>query len=112
MGIWLTFRPHSVLVNGTNPWQDKFRRMEREARRARALQKAAEGKGDGSHNAVFDDDSARHHTTNTTNTTKKGTLVDIEEVIEQNDKAEEERRRVESDKIWQENEGLLSGEMV
>ena len=109
MGIWLTFRPQSVLVNGTNPWQDKFRRMEREARRARALQKAAEGKGDGSHNAVFDDDLARHLTGNTT---KKGTLVDIEEVIEQNDKVEEERRRVESDKIWQENEGLFSGEMV
>jgi hypothetical protein len=83
--------------------------MEREARRARALQKAAEGKGYRSHNAVFDDDLARHHAGNTT---KKGTLVDIEEVIEQNDKAEEERRRVESDKIWQENEGLLSGEMV
>jgi hypothetical protein len=40
--------------------------MEREARRARALQKAAEGKGDGSHNAVFDDDLARHLTGNTT----------------------------------------------
>ena len=73
------------------------------------MQKAAEGKGGGSHNAILDDDLARHRTGSTA---KKGTLVDIEEVIEQNDKAEEERRRVESDKIWQENEGLLSGEMV
>jgi hypothetical protein len=83
--------------------------MEREARRAKALQKEAEGKGQGGQNAIFDDDTARYRSDSKG---KTGTLVDIEEVIDQNDRAEEERRRIESDKTWQENEGLLSGEMV
>lgn len=104
----LIFR-RSVLVNGTNPWQDKFRRMERESRRAKALQKKAEGKGQGSQNAIFDDHIGSPRGGDEG---KTGTLVDIEEVIEQNDRAEEEKRRRESDKIWEENEGLLSGEMV
>ncbi len=73
------------------------------------MQKQAEGKGDGGQSSIFDDHVGRDRSENKG---KTGTLVDIEEVIEQNDKAEEERRRIESDKIWQENEGLLSGEMV
>jgi len=96
----------SVLVNGTNPWQEKFRRMEREARRAKALQKKAEGKG--GQDAIFDDFIGGPKIEKG----KSGTLVDIDDVIEQNDRAEEERRRVDADKIWKENEGLLSGEMV
>ncbi|KAH8762883.1 hypothetical protein F5882DRAFT_24058 [Hyaloscypha sp. PMI_1271] len=95
-----------VLVNGTNPWQEKFRRMEREARRAKALQKKAEGKG--GQDAIFDDFIGGPKIEKG----KSGTLVDIDDVIEQNDRAEEERRRVDADKIWKENEGLLSGEMV
>jgi hypothetical protein len=103
----LTLWQPSVLVNGTNPWQDKFRRMEREARRAKALQMKAEGKG--AQDSMFDDFIG---SSKSENKGKSGTLVDIEEVIEQNDRAEEERRRADADKIWKENEGLLSGEMV
>jgi hypothetical protein len=98
-----------ILVNGTNPWQDKFRRMDKEAKRAKVFQETAERKGTRNQKVgvydkagPFDNDRAG----------RTGVLVDIEAVIEQNDKAEEERRRIDSDKIWKENEGLLSGEMV
>lgn len=70
------------------------------------MQKKAEGKG--GQDAIFDDFIGAPKIEKG----KSGTLVDIEDVIEQNDRAEEERRRVDGDKIWRENEGLLSGEMV
>jgi hypothetical protein len=43
---------------------------------------------------------------------RKGKIVDIESVIEKHDKAQEERRREAEERIWKENEGLLSGGMV
>ncbi len=43
---------------------------------------------------------------------RTGMLVDIEDVIARHDKAEEAKRREEEGKIWKENEGLLSGQMV
>jgi len=73
------------------------------------MQKKAEGKGEPGQQTLFDNDARGHRSDDKG---KSGTLVDIEEVIEQNDRAEEERRRLESEKIWEENEGLLSGEMV
>jgi hypothetical protein len=97
-----------ILVNGTNPWQDKFRRMEKEGRRAKLFQQTAEGKWRGNHNAGTD----KSGSSGNTKAGRSGILVDIDEVIAQNDKAEEERMRTDSDKIWKENEGLLSGEMV
>jgi hypothetical protein len=101
-----------LLVNGTNPWQEKFRRMDKEGRRAKVLREKAEGKRPGEHKAEMNNEKGRPGPFGIDKEGRMGILVDIEDVIEQNDKAEEERRRVESDKIWQENEGLLSGEMV
>ena len=43
---------------------------------------------------------------------RTGKIIDIEEVIEAHDRLEEERRREAEEKIWKENEGLLSGEMA
>lgn len=83
--------------------------MEKETRRAKALQKKAEGKGDRGQNATFVSNAA---SLPGEKKSQSGMLLDIEEVIEQNDKAEEERQRIESARIWEENEGLLSGEMV
>ena len=83
--------------------------MEKEARRAKAMQQKAEGKGEAGQNTLYNDNTRRYRSDNKGN---PGTLVNIEEVIEQNDRAEEDKRRLESEKIWEENEGLLSGEMV
>lgn len=100
------------LVNGTNPWQERFRRMDREARRAKIFQEKAEGKRPGDRKADMNKELGESGRSGIEKDGRTGILVDIENVIEQNDKAEDQRRRRESDKIWQENEGLLSGEMV
>jgi len=73
------------------------------------MQQKAEGKGEAGQNTLYNDNTRRYRSDNKGN---PGTLVNIEEVIEQNDRAEEDKRRLESEKIWEENEGLLSGEMV
>jgi hypothetical protein len=41
-----------------------------------------------------------------------GTILDIEDIIEQSERAEEERLRELEEKTFKENDGLLSGEMV
>lgn len=43
---------------------------------------------------------------------RTGKVIDIEEVIEAHDRLEEERKREQEERIWKENEGLLSGGMV
>jgi len=43
---------------------------------------------------------------------RTGKMVDIESVIEQHDKLEEEKRKEAEERIWKENEGLLSGNNV
>jgi hypothetical protein len=101
-----------ILVNGTNPWQEKFRRMDKEGRRAKFLQEKAEGKRPGDDKAEMGNESGRSGPSGLDKEGRNRILVNIEDVIEENDKADEERRRIESDKIWEENEGLLSGEMV
>ena len=99
-----------ILVNGTNPWQEMFKRMNREASRAKKLQENNERRGPPP--AYEAGTNASQGTSGNEKGGKTGVLVDIEGVIEQNDRAEQERRRVDEDKIWKENEGLLSGEMV
>jgi hypothetical protein len=43
---------------------------------------------------------------------RTGKLVDIEGVIEEHDRAEEEKMRELREKYWKESDGLLTGEMV
>lgn len=43
---------------------------------------------------------------------RTGTILDIEDIIERSDRADEEKRREAEEKTWKENDGLLSGEMV
>lgn len=43
---------------------------------------------------------------------RTGKAVDIEGLIEMHDKKEEEKRREVEERIWKENEGLLTGNMV
>lgn len=83
--------------------------MDREARRAKILQGRAEGT---TRDNRFSGGNDNKESSGSHNGGRMGTLVDIDGVIEQNDKEEEERRRIDADKIWKENEGLLSGEMV
>lgn len=93
--------------SGQNPWvlgnagrsekMDKdLRKMKAEARRARARE-AEMVSGDG---------------TGDVGEVGMGELVDIEGIIEQSDRQDEEKRRKVEDKTWKESEGLLSGEMV
>ena len=43
---------------------------------------------------------------------RMGELVDIEGVIEEHDRAEEEKMRIKREQHWKESDGLLTGEMV
>jgi hypothetical protein len=89
-----------IMTQGRNPWQDKFtrqlRNMEREAKEARRGQEKTE------HSEGFRKDGEA----------KSGMLVDIEGVIEEHDRVEEEKMREAREKHWKESDGLLTGEMV
>ncbi|KAG9232235.1 hypothetical protein BJ875DRAFT_467456 [Amylocarpus encephaloides] len=43
---------------------------------------------------------------------RTGKLIDIEDVIEQSDKAEQQKLREAREKKWKDSDGLMSGEMV
>ncbi|TVY49118.1 hypothetical protein LOCC1_G001215 [Lachnellula occidentalis] len=107
--------------SGQNPWvlnskglESELRKMKNEARRARAAQDKIEGKGRGlakGQRAVVGNGESESGAVAGPGP-QMGTLLDIEDVIEQTDREEEQKRKMEEERTWKENEGLLSGEMV
>ena len=97
--------PYVLGAGGRNPWQDKFgrevRRMEKEGREAKAAQ---EKMGHSEREKKRRQDDSREGRT--------GKLVDIDGVLEDYDRAEEEKMRELREKHWKESDGLLTGEMV
>jgi hypothetical protein len=97
-----------ILVNGRNPFVDRFQREGRRSRRAKMEQMKAE---ETEEQRVKRERETREKL-DSSKEGRTGVLVDIESLIAKHDKAEEERLDKEEERIWMENEGLLSGEMV
>jgi hypothetical protein len=106
--------PYILGESGRNPWVEKFSRMEREKRRTeRGNRKADQGSSsEGPGTGPVGGRTKNEENMDNIKEGRIGKLVDIEEVLEKVDKEEEEKREREEEKIWMENEGLLSGEMV
>jgi len=102
--------PYIMGKEGRNPWADKFEREFGNARRQKREQENAEAPEGSAERAKWEKEKIDRM--NNSKEGRTGMMVNIEEVIAKNDKAEEEKRKTEEDKIWEENEGLLSGEMV
>jgi len=104
--------------SGQNPWvlgdramEGELKKMKAEARRARAAQEKTEREG----GAVKMNPAVRKPGDSSSSVTagvNTGNLIDIEDVIERNDREEEQKRKMAEEKMWKENEALLSGEMV
>jgi signal transduction histidine kinase len=106
--------PYILGDGGRNPWQDRFQRefkkMGREGREAKLAQEKMEG-------TVHREDRDRKEREkkerlDNSKEARTGKLVDIEGVIEEHDRAEEERMRIAREAHWKESDGLLTGEMV
>lgn len=72
----------------------------------------ANGKGDGKGVRGEDWDRKQKQAFDNAEEGRTGKIIDIEGVIEAHDKLEEERKREADERVWKENEGLLSGGMV
>jgi hypothetical protein len=102
--------PYIVGDRGTNPWAEKFGRDWTRLKKER--QRAAVGaSGMKSEKEEVDEERTRERM-DASKEGRIGKVVDIEKIIEENDRVEEEARRKEEERIAHENEGLLSGEMV
>jgi hypothetical protein len=102
--------PYMVGDRGANPWAEKFGRDWAQLKKER--KRAAVG---GSGMKSEKEEEAEERTRERMDASKEGRVgkvVDIEKIIEENDKVEEEARQREEERIAHENEGLLSGEMV
>jgi len=103
--------PYLMSAGGRNPWQDKFRRefkkVEREAKDAREEQERVE-------NGITREQRERVQKEGLDNSKgpRMGKSVDIESLIEEHDREEEEKMRIARERHWQEHDGLLTGEMV
>lgn len=96
--------PYILGAGGRNPWADKFERQ----KRARASQEEIKRR-----------DKEKRQRMDSSREGRTGVLVDIEDVLERSERAEQdrirvedERRRTELEKQWGENDGLLSEAMV
>jgi len=100
--------PYVLGAGGRNPFQDRFARelkkANRDAKHAKLEQKKME-KGP----SVAQETKQRMDSSNKGST---GRLIDIEEIIEEHDRDEEERMRIARERHWKESDGLLTGEMV
>ena len=107
--------PYVMGDRGTNPWAEKFgrdwARVQKESRRGGAADvrqtKTVEKEVD-----VDEVTKERMDASKEARVGKAVNMEDIEQLIEDNDRAEEEARRERAEKIAEENEGLLNGEMV
>ena len=106
--------PYIIGDGGRNPWQDRFdrefKKMEQEGRQAKLAQEKMEhlvGKGERKRM-----EKEKTERLDNSKEGRTGKLVDIEGVIEEHDRAEEEKMRELREKHWKESDGLLTGEMV
>jgi hypothetical protein len=102
--------------SGQNPWvlgdrgmEGELKKMKAEARRARAAQEKTEREGGAV--KVNPRENGGSSSSGAAGV-ETGNLIDIEDLIERNDREEEQKRKMVEEKKWKENEGLLSGEMV
>jgi hypothetical protein len=105
--------PYILGAGGRNPWQDKFRRefqkMDREAREAKEAQETVErGFSIDERKQTEKEKKERLGSRDS----RAGKIVDIEGIIEEHDREEEEKMRILREKHWKESDGLLTGEMV
>lgn len=105
--------------SGQNPWvlnskglDSELRKMKNEARRARAAQDKMDRKGGALSKGQLAVVKNGESSSGAVAGPQMGTLLDIEDVIEQTDREEEHKRKMVEERTWKENEGLLSGEMV
>ncbi|KAG0648479.1 hypothetical protein D0Z07_5489 [Hyphodiscus hymeniophilus] len=110
--------PYVLGVGGRNPFQDKFqrdlKRAQREARHAKLSQAVTE-KGAGPSMSREERERVIREKKERMDSSKEartGKLVDIEEIIDEHDREEEERMRIARERHWKESDGLLTGEMV
>lgn len=106
--------PYILGDGGRNPWQDRFerefKRMGVEGRQARLAQEKTEhGMGKEERERMEREKKER---LDNSKEARMGKLVDIEGIIEEHDRAEEERMRIKRETHWKESDGLLTGEMV
>jgi hypothetical protein len=95
-------------------------RMEAEGKRAREARDRDEGmgadsggkNGEGSSTGGGLGAGSRYQGMDNTKEGRGNAILDIEDIIERSDRAEEEKRREQEERLWKENDGLLSGEMV
>jgi hypothetical protein len=108
--------PYVMGAGGRNPWQDKFRRefkkMDREGKEARLAQENMEHGPSTSQEERARMEKEKRERLDNSKEARTGKLVDIEEIIEEHDREEEERMRIVRERHWKENDGLLTGEMV
>lgn len=102
--------PYIVGDRGTNPWAEKFgrdwQRLRRETKRASVGARGMKTEKE------EEDEERTQERMDASKEGRVGKLVDIEKLIEDNDRLEEEARKKEEERITSENDGLLSGEMV
>ena len=106
--------PYVVGDRGTNPWAEKFgrdwSRLKKESRRGAvggSEKKVEEKEGDVEEVARERMDASKEGRVG-----KEVDMKNIEKVIADNDREEEEARKVREERIAQENDGLLNGDMV
>ena len=108
--------PYVMGAGGRNPWQDKFRRefkkMDREGKEARLAQEKMEHGPSISQEGRSRMEKEKRERLDNSTEARTGTLVDIEELIEEHDREEEERMRIARERHWKESDSLLTGEMV
>jgi hypothetical protein len=102
--------PYVLGDRGSNPWAEKFGRDWARLRHER--KQASVGASGMKTEKEEEDEEKTRARMDASKEGRVGKLVDIEKIIEENDKAEEEARQREEERIVHENEGLLSGEMV
>jgi hypothetical protein len=106
--------PYVLGAGGRNPWQDRFdrefKKMEKEGKQAHLAQEKME------HSVGKEEreriEKEKKERLDNSKEGRSGKLVDIEGVIEEHDRVEEERMREMREKHWKESDGLLTGEMV
>ena len=110
--------PYVMGPGGRNPFQDKFqrdlKRAMREAKDARADQEKIErGPGSLLSNAERERaDRVKRERMDNAKEARAGKVIDIEELIDEHDREEEEKMRLLRERHWKESDGLLTGEMV
>ena len=109
--------PYVMGRGGSNPFQDKFqrelRKAQKEAKDAKLSQEITErrcGPSTGTEGDQINNDKRERMGGAAAAT--MGRLIDIDAIIDEHDREEEERMRIARERHWKDSDGLLTGEMV